>query len=323
MAARRELVYHNLAVLLEAGLPVKKALETVGSGLRGRLARDLRALSDSISRGSTIAEAMATHPRSFSRMEVMIVQAGETSGMVAQAVQGLAEWYEFCTKLRREFWAGMAYPLLLIHAAAFLLPAPDLFMGGWRYGPYLRSVASILGVVWGVAAAVWAVRRFTPQMGLLRRIVDGTFLKIPIVGRALVHLALGRFARVFHTLYAAGVPIQRALEQSISVSGNAGVARWLGGAMTSVRSGNAASEGFSRKVPREFVAAWSNGEISGQLDVVSAHLADMEGDAAHFQLSELARWIPRIIYLGIVLWVAATIVLTVRGLLVPMTRFEF
>jgi type II secretory pathway component PulF len=308
--------------MLEAGLPVKKALETVGAGLRGRLARDLRALSDAISRGSTIAEAMAARPRSFSRMEVMIVQAGETSGMVAQAVQGLAEWYGFCTKLRRDFWAGMGYPMFVVHAAAFLVPAPALFMGGWQFGPYLSSVLGTLGVFYVVAGLIWAVRRLTPQTGLARRIVDGAFLKIPVLGRALVHLALGRFAHVFHTLYTAGVPIQRALEQSISVCGNAGVARWLEGALQSVRSGTAASEGFSRKVPREFVAAWANGEVSGQLDVVSAHLADMEGDAAHFQLSELARWTPRIIYFMIILWLAFTIVLAFKGLLAPMTTLE-
>ena len=322
MAIRRELVYHNLGVLLEAGLPIKKALETVGAGLRGRLARDLRALSDAISRGSTVAEAMAARPRSFSRMEVMIVQAGETSGMIAQAVAGLADWYGFCTKLRRDFWAGMGYPLFVIHASAFLMPAPALFMGGWQWGPYVWSVVGTLGTVYVIAGAIWAVRRFTPQTGLARRIVDGAFLMVPILGRALVHLALGRFARVFHTLYAAGVPINRALEQSIGVCGNAGVARWLGGTLKSVRSGAAASEGFSRRVPRDFVAAWANGEVSGQLDVVSARLADMEGDAAHFQLSELARWVPRIIYLLIVLYLAAMIVLALRGLLVPMTQIE-
>lgn len=145
---RRELVYHNLAVLFEAGLPAKKAFSTVTSGLRGRLAKDLRSLNDAISRGSTIAEAMDMRPRSFSPMEVMMVRAGETSGMVAQAMAGLADWYTFCTRLRRDFWAGMAYPLFLFHAAAFLMPLPGLFLGSLDLGSYFFNVLGFLALLY-------------------------------------------------------------------------------------------------------------------------------------------------------------------------------
>ena len=267
---KRELVYHNLAVLLEAGLPVRKAFSAVASGQRGRFAKDLLALNDAISRGSTIAEAMATRPRSFSLMDVMIVRAGETSGMVAQSMRGLAEWYTFCARLRRDFWAGMAYPLFIIHVAAFLMPLPTLFLGGWNIPAYFFSVFRTLGFLYGLGAAIWALRHLTPPRGLARRIQDGIAMRIPLLRGALLHLALGRFCRVFHTLYAAGVPIQRALGQSIDVCGNTVVAGWLEGANRSVRAGNAASEGFSHWIPQEFAFAWANGEVSGQLDVVTA-----------------------------------------------------
>ncbi len=319
---KRDLIYHNLAVLMEAGLPVKKAFATVGSGLRGRFAKDLEALNAAISRGSSIAEAMAARPRSFSRMDVMIVQAGETSGMVAQAMHRLAEWYGFSGKLRRQFIVGLIYPIFLVHAAAFLLPLPALFLLDLRFGPYVLTTGGSLTVVYVLMGVIWAVWHLTPPTGLVRRMLDGLVLEVPLLSRALVHLALGRFTRVFHTLYTAGVPIQRALSQSIEVCGNAVVAGWLQGATRSVRAGNAASEGFSHRVPRDFVAAWANGEVSGQLDVISDRLAEMEADAAQFQLSLLAWWVPRIIYILIVLCIGAMIVLTLRTLVIPRL-FEF
>lgn len=322
MGTKRELIYHNLAVLLEAGLPVKKVFSTVALGLRGRFARDLRGLNEAISRGSSIAEAMAARPRSFRPMDVLVVRAGETSGMVAQAMRGLQDWYGFCAKLRRDFIAGMAYPMFVVHAAAFLVPLPWLFLGHYTFYGYLLSVLRSLGGFYVLAAAIWALRRLTPPRGLVRRIQDTIAMKIPVLRRALMHLALGRFCRVFHMLYTAGVPIQRALSQSIEVCGNAVVASWLEGASHAVRTGNAASEGFSHRVPREFVATWANGEVSGQLDVVTTHLANMEGDAAHFGLSQLAQWTPRIIYFLIVMYLAATIVILARGVLLAPFRFE-
>ncbi|MCJ7543393.1 MAG: type II secretion system F family protein [Phycisphaerae bacterium] len=322
MGAKRALIYHNLAVLLEAGLPVKKTFDTVASGLRGRFANDLRALNDAISRGATIAEAMASRPGSFSPMDVMIVRAGETSGMVAQAVQGLADWYGFCAKLRRDFIAGMGYPMFVVHASAFLVPLPWLFLGRYTLLGYLLTVLRSLGGLYLLAGAIWALRRFARPMGLVRRTLDGVAMKIPVLRRALMHLALGRFCRVFHMLYTAGVPIQRALSQSIDVCGNAVVGSWLEGANRAVRSGNAASEGFSHRLPRGFVAAWTNGEVSGQLDVIADHLANMEGDAAHFQLSQLAQWAPRIIYFLIVMYLAAAIVILAKGIMTAPLMLE-
>lgn len=322
MAAKRELIYHNLAILFEAGLPVKKALSTVASGLSGPFAKDLRRLNDAISRGATIAEAMDQRRRSFSPMDVLIVRAGETSGMVAQAMRGLAEWYAFRARLRRAFWAGMAYPLFVVHAAALLVPLPSLFLGGYNVGRYCTSVASQLAVFYVPAALWWAIRRLTPRRGLLRRIQDGLAIRIPLLGRALMHLALGRFTHVFHTLYAAGVPIQRALGESIDVCGNATVAGWLSGAKRAVQQGNAASEGFSRRLPLVFINAWENGEVSGQLDVVSARLADMEADAAQFQLSQIAIWVPRIVYVLFVLYLAVMAVLSLRALLATPIQVE-
>lgn len=318
MGVKKEIVYNNLATMFEAGLPIKRVITAAASGVPGRFAKDLLSLNDAVSRGSTLSEGMAARPRSFEPMDVLLVQAGETSGTVVQSMKGLATWYAFRARLRRDVTVGMLYPLLLFHFAALVAPLPGLFLSGYDFSSYFAAVLQFLAVLYVPAAVIWLVRRVTPPDGLVRWFMDAGVLKVPLLGGALLHLAMGRFSRVFHTLYTAGIPISEALAQAIGLCGNAQVARWLEGARRSVGSGNPASEGFGPRVPRHFVYAWANGEESGSLDVVTDRLANMEADAAHFGLSQLAIWTPRILYVLIMLWVGVQILLKAGFVLAPL-----
>jgi type II secretory pathway component PulF len=308
MTGNRATVYHNLAVLLQAGVPIKKALATVGAHKRGPFARQMRFLGDAISRGSTLAEAMAARPRKFPPMDVLVVRAAETAGDAGRAMQELGEWYTFRQQLKRTIISELAYPLVIFHVAALLLPLTGLFLGAYDAGGYLLKVLKFLAPPYIFVGAIWAVVRFTPPRGLLRRALDAVALSIPLLGGGLLHLSLGRFCRAFGMLHRAGVPITQALPQATAVCGNATVAAWLNGAVRSVRQGHQAWEGFPRGIPADFTAIWSTGEESGMLGDVTVRLAHNEAEAAKSRLASLARWIPRLIYFLLMLWMAYQIV---------------
>jgi type II secretory pathway component PulF len=116
-------------------------------------------------------------------------------------------------------------------------------------------------------------------------------------------------------LHRAGVPITQALPQATAVCGNATVAGWLNGAVRSVRQGHQAWEGFPRGIPADFTAIWSTAEESGMLDDATARLAANEAEAAQSRLASLARWVPRLIYFTLMLWMAYQIVTVAKPLL--------
>jgi hypothetical protein len=52
------------------------------------------------------------------------------------------------------------------------------------------------------------------------------------------------------------------------------------------------------------VELWRTGELTGSLDVTLERLAAMTGDQAEFTFTELARWLPRVIYFLVVIYMA-------------------
>jgi len=74
------LAYHNLSIMLDAGVPLLRSLNTVGSGLDLPLRRDFLKLAESASKGNPLAETMAQSPKIFDPVDVMLIKAAETSG---------------------------------------------------------------------------------------------------------------------------------------------------------------------------------------------------------------------------------------------------
>ena len=74
MALGRAQAYHNLAVLLEAGVPAEKSFRTAAAGARGRLAGGFAAVADGALAGRGLAETMATHPEAFAVLDRVLVE---------------------------------------------------------------------------------------------------------------------------------------------------------------------------------------------------------------------------------------------------------
>jgi len=283
--------------MLDAGVPVVRSLNTVTSGLKGPLRRTFEQLTETVSKGNPISEAMALSPKVFVPLDIMIVQAAETSGNLAESLGLLSKWHEFSRRIKKKILSGLALPILLIHLTAIIAPVPSLALGGWQIGPFITSALIILSLFYIPAAIIFIIMRFTPQAGSLRRGLDRVSLRIPLfLGRALYKLALSRYCWVFHMLCKAGVNINDCAEMAVAGSGNAAVAELFRPVGAAARAGNPLSEGLSSKLPREFIELWQIGEETGNLDDVTKRLADNNAEAAEFWFREFARWLPRLVY---------------------------
>jgi general secretion pathway protein F/type IV pilus assembly protein PilC len=291
------LAYHNLSIMLDAGVPLVRSLNTVGSGLKPHMRNAFLKLAESASKGKTLAETMAQSPKTFNPVDITIIRAAETSGSLPESFHLLAEWHEFSHRIRKKLLSGMILPVLVIHMAALLIPVPAFALGGWQIKTYLISVVIILSLLYIPAALIFVILRMTPKTGPLRRLLDRLTLKIPLcLGRAVYKLALSHYCWVFHVLIKAGVPITDCAEKAAAATGNAVVTDLFKPAAASAKAGRPVSDGLSTKLPMDFLEIWRIGEETGNLDDVTKRLADNNAEDAEFWFAEFARWLPRVVY---------------------------
>ena len=132
-------VYHNLATMLDAGLPILRSLDRVAEYAKGSLKRTLIQVENALSReGKTVHEAMSEHPKVFSEFDRTLVKAADESGNLDVCFRMLSEWYEFLRRMKRIVKAGVILPLLLLHFAFLVFYMVNAFLDGNGYGTVVK-----------------------------------------------------------------------------------------------------------------------------------------------------------------------------------------
>ena len=290
------LAYHNLSVMLDAGMPILRSLETLVSSLDGKFQDTFAAVNKKVTSGQPIAEAMAEHPKVFAPMDISLIRAADLSGNVADSLKMLSQWYEFLNRLKNIILSGMVLPVVLINITAVIAPLPLLFLDAINIMGYFAMMIRILALLYIPSAVIIAVLRLTPKTGILRRLLDAVVLRIPVLGKGIRCLAISRYCRAFYMLYKAGIPITECAKTAPSMTGNIVIADLFEAGADSAQAGKPLSTGFSDRLPTEFLDLWHIGEETGELDSVAKRLADMYADTAEHLLTEFIKWLPRLAY---------------------------
>src|SRR5438132_4817781 len=157
-------VTRELAIMLAAGQDLDRALRFVADNTQSARARAVLAnVRDKVRSGSPLAAALASEPRSFSKLYVGLVRAGEAGGTLPATLDRLATLLERERSLSANLRSAMIYPALLIVAAIgsivllldYVLPqfAPIFEQAGAQLPTATRALMT-LGTIVG-AAAPW------------------------------------------------------------------------------------------------------------------------------------------------------------------------
>lgn len=249
-------LFQQLATLIEAGLPVDRALVILEDlAPTPRLRAIVSDLLKSIRGGSSLAEAMAKHqPRPFSRLAVNMVRAGEKGGVLEATLKRLAELLEETQEFKETLVSALIYPILLTLAGTgavvflltFVIPRfVDIFRD---LGQQLPLVTQILLTAstgfqqywWAISLAVLIVVLtvrvwLSTEAGRARW--DRIVLRLPLVGEVVLKSETARFARVLGTLLKSGVPVLTALGVVRELTGNQTIARAIERVSEGVRRG--------------------------------------------------------------------------------------
>jgi type IV pilus assembly protein PilC len=229
----------QFATMIEAGLNVVSALVILEEQTDDRyLAQVIKELRGDVEGGLLLSQALARHPKVFSRLYVSMVEAGEAAGILDQVLDRVAFQIEKDTQIKRRVKGAMIYPtmvlifatLVLIGMLMFLVPVfVKIFgqLGGElpTLTQWVVTASNLLRDKWfiiipSMIGSVVAFRRWKKsEPG--RKLWDRFKLRIPMkIGDVVLKVTMARFSRTLSTLVAAGVDIIKALEITGQTAGN-------------------------------------------------------------------------------------------------------
>lgn len=306
MADARINLYHNLSIMLNAGVPIVRAIQNAHKvGRYGRLFKKIEA---HVVSGMSLTDIVELYRKDFQPLDRTLITVGEQTGQTAEMFETLSQWYAFRQRLSRTIRIGMLLPLFYIHAASVLIPVVPFALGGWDVSVYFRLMFTILGIFYIPGLAILGILYFTPEQGVLRYVLDSIIVHIPVIGKGVRELSLSRYCKTFSIMFKAGVPILECARMATDSAGNAVMRRHLAGAYDMARAGEEMSKGFSRSLPAEFISIWEVGEESGELDESATRLGNLHAENAERIFGLISRLVPFGIYLLVIIVIAYFII---------------
>ncbi len=304
----KQSLYHSLGQLLGSGVTFPAALQRLAPSSRGGLRRLLAQLNRSIESGSTVAEAFAARRPGISEMEAGIVAAVERAGRLDRGLTQLAAYFGALDAARSSAVKRAAYPIFVLHFGILALGVKTLVTDG--VGPYVREVGSLLLLVYGIALVIALAVPLLSDVGATSRAVDSFLRCIPLIGAIRRNFSVSRFCSTYEMQLGAGVNVMDALKAAGRASRSgliaASVARALPEVVKGEQVGPLLSRGsaFPETMLRDLTVAEQTGRLEEELD----RLTEEHRRAALSALDLLAEWVPRLIYLAVVVYVGYRIV---------------
>lgn len=301
---------HELLALLDAGMPLLDAVETLAGKTQKPEHRALQNLVvASLREGRTFSAALELQSASFPPLYVATVRAAEKTGDLAPALTRYIHYQEQVDAIKTKLVSASIYPVLLLAVGGmvtlflmiYVVPRfASIYADGGRELPLLSAImlkwgtlvgehgAAILGSLAGLTGVVvLALRQRVIRAKLVARI-----WRLPVLGEQLKIYQLARFYRTLGMLLASGIPAVSAMEQSaglLSRNLSLALARTVG----EIRQGQAMSVALERNGLTTSVAQrmLKVGEKSGRMGEMMERIA-----AFHDQeQARFADWFTRLI----------------------------
>ena len=237
----------QFSTMINAGVPIVQSLAILKEQTESKvLASVVADLSKQVEGGSTLANALAAHPKIFSPIFINMVRAGETGGILDEVLDRLALQQEKDAAIVAKLKGALTYPGLLFGVAIsvfFLMMTvivPKLTAvfadSGTKlpiYTVILLAISHFLVkfafiiIAGAIGGGITFIRYIHTPKG--KRWLDYTLVKMPIFGPILIKVNVARFARTFSSLMSSGISVLDAISATRDAIGSTvyeDTARW-------------------------------------------------------------------------------------------------
>lgn len=279
----------ELSDLLSSGMTLGNALNAL-SGRQTGSASDtiISELRDDIIRGASLSEAFSHHPKSFSKLYVSMIRAGEAGGALDEVLRRIVFHYERVQETKEKVTMALVYPSIvvvlgiatLIFAVAWIIPKFKMIFE--QLGNNLPlPTRMLIGMSSWLTRYGWAAGLVIFFMSIMiKRAIntehgrfwwDGMKLRLPLVKGVIACNIYSNFARTLSTLLANGVPVLQALTIVEQTVGNVVISKEIGNARERVTDGTtisgplAASHMFPKIMTDMLAVGEETGDMAGAL----------------------------------------------------------
>ena len=333
------IVTRQLAILLDAGLPLIRSLHTLERQAKSPAVRIvLGKTAETVEGGATFAEALSQHPKSFDKLFLNMVRAGEASGAMETILDRLAGFMEKAARISGKVKSAMIYPAVILSISLLAvvglmifivpnfskifsdllgpnepLPGPTLLIIGisetlvsrWYF--YVGGVVGII-VLYKIIAAIPA-----GKWG-----IDWVKYNMPLFGPIISKSAISRFGRTLGTLMSSGVPVLNSLAIVKETSGNEVVSTAIQKVHDAVKEGEgiAGPLNDTKIFPPMVISMVEVGEETGKLPEMLEKIADTYDEEVDNSVSALTSLIEPLMIVGLAGIVGSIVI----ALFMPLVR---
>lgn len=247
---------YEFAGMYSAGLSIARILETLEKQTENQSFKHIIAdIRESIETGLSLKKAFEKHRRIFSNFFIGMIEAGESGGKLATALEMSAEYLEKRVELKRKVKSAFAYPVVvsimclavIVFLLVYVIP---VFAKLYKQvhaplpGPtqMLINLSSLVrGWWWAVliaAAGAGIILHRLSHNPRIRELWDSFKLNMPIFAKLNRMVVVSHFTRTFAMLASVGVSLIDAIDVASMVANNKKVAKIAKELQQAIRAGN-------------------------------------------------------------------------------------
>ena len=283
----------ELSDLLAAGMKLGRALETMAQRRSGKGTDTIiTQIRDDVVQGLALSEAFAKHPRSFSRLYVSMIRAGEESGALPEILKRLVDHLERIQETKEKVLMALVYPSFIVVAGVITIVFTMAFVIP-RFSKIFEDLESTLPLPTQILIAIsngfvnywWMILAGTVALGVLiqryLKTEQGLFqahrlqLKMPLIRGVVASASYAQFARTLRTLMDNGVHVLQALSIVQQTMTNGVIAEEIKNARERVTDGTTISGPLARGdiFPSLLTDMLAVGEQTGDMSGALDHIA--------------------------------------------------
>jgi type II secretory pathway component PulF len=308
-------LYHQLGVTIAAGLSIHQSLEHIKNNPPSRSLKPMVAQwLENLQAGHPVVESLRMMGNSLPSFDLALLEAGEQSGRLDQCFKLLALYYQDKAQMAQQVISDLMYPMFIFHFAIVLFAFVSYLQPGGRLVNAITTIAVVFVPLYaGAFLLLFACQGRRGERW--RAAIEAVLRPIPLLGTARRDLALARLSAALEALLNAGVGIIGAWELAATASGSPSYRRTVLTWRAPLEQGLTPSElvSASPRFPDIFRNLYHTGETSGQLDETLGRLHTLYQEEGSRKMRMVSQWTPRIIYFGIVCFVAFRIIAFYTG----------
>lgn len=333
------MVTRQLATLLQAGIPMAESMRALIEQIETKyLETVFRDVREKVTQGSSLADALAQHPRVFPTLYVNMVKAGEAAGNLDGVLMRLAQYMLKQNRMKNKVQAALMYPMVMVFVGVIVvavlmtfvvpklltlikanksavLPLPTKILASTSdfFVSYWYLLALVLVALYFFVAAIRKTEKG-------RLSTDSFLLRMPIFGDLFRKQAISRFAVTLSTLLRSGVPVLEALVIVKKIVGNARVEKVLNEVHQHILEGTDISSPLKKSgvFPPAVGYMISVGEQSGELEEILETIAEAYDEEIEIATQKMTALLEPIL----ILVMAVIVAFIVLSILMPMLQLS-